>query len=123
MSNGKLYLTVVALVALVMLFVFDATTGIAQTPCADYISGTADNPATGTLIGQSRVTLTTTTTTGASGGANAEGSVGVATVGANIGGDKSNSTTTVEEFYVGTYIMFPGQERIQVRCDTYQGWS
>ena len=75
MSHKKLWFTVGALVALFMLFAVDANTGIAQTPCADYISGGAGNP------------------------------------------------TTTEEFYVGTYVMFPGGDRIEVRCDTYVGWS
>ena len=119
MSNKKLWFTVGALVALFMLFAVDADTGIAQTPCADYISGGAGNPATGTLIGSRKVTQTTTTSSGASAGVS--GSVGV--VEGNAGGETSSSTTTTEEFYVGTYVMFPGGARIEVRCDTYVGWS
>ena len=106
-----------------MLFAVDANTGIAQTPCADYISGGDGNPTTGTLIGSRKVTRTTTTSSGASAGVSGSVGVGVGSVAGNAGGETSSSTTTTEEFYVGTYVMFPGGDRIEVRCDTYVGWS
>lgn len=86
-----------ALVALVAMFaIVGPRPGSAQSPCADYISGGAGNPASGTLWGSRRVTVT----------------LGVSAV---LGGSVSIS------FFVGRYDMGGGEFR-EVRCDTYEEW-
>lgn len=69
----------------------------AHDDCAPYISGRADNPASGTLSG----TRTVSITIGAS-----YGVVGTVTV-----------TVTI-----GVYIMSDGDQE-EVRCDTYEQWN
>ncbi len=86
-----------ALVAVVAMFTIVAPRpGSAQEPCADYISGAANNPASGTLWGSRRVTVT----------------LGVSAV---LGGSVSIS------FFVGRYQMADGSFK-RVRCDTYEEW-
>ena len=78
----------------------------AQSECAEYISGGRGNPASGTLVGSQRVTLTI----GGNAGAGAAGlSLGV------------NGGITVS-FNVGIYSMHDGDYR-RLRCDDYTDWD
>ncbi len=87
----------VAVLALVaMLTVIAPRSGWAQEPCADYISGGAGNPASGTLWGSRRVTVS---------------------VGASAGLTGSVSIS----FFVGIYRMSDGHFK-RIRCDTYEEW-
>ncbi|MYG18720.1 MAG: hypothetical protein F4208_03925 [Gemmatimonadales bacterium] len=78
----------------------------AQSECGEYISGGPNNPASGTLVGSSRVTLSL--------GAGA----GVEGLGLNLG---LNGGITVS-FNVGTYRMHNGDDR-SFRCDNYTEWD
>lgn len=87
----------VAVLALVAMFTIVAPRlGSAQSPCAEYISGGPGNPASGTLRGFGRVTV----------------SLGFS---AAVTGSASYS------FNVGTYEMSDGSWK-QIRCDTYEEW-
>ena len=86
-----------ALVALAAMFAIVAPQpGSGQEPCADYISGGPNNPASGTLWGSRRVTVTLGISAGLSGGVSIS-------------------------FFVGRYDMGGGEFR-EVRCDTYEEW-
>jgi len=87
----------VALLALVAMFTIIAPrSGSAQAACADYISGGPGNPASGTLRGSGKVTV----------------SLGFS---AAVTGSASYS------FNVGLYDMSDGSQR-WIRCDTYVEW-
>ncbi len=104
-----------ALMTLLVLLVVAAPPGaIAQSPCADYISGGADNPVTGTLLGSRKVTETTNL----GGGLNASVGGKKGGVGGSIGGNMEGGSSTTIEYYVGTYLMSDG-DRLEVRCDNY----
>lgn len=78
----------------------------AQSECGEYISGGRGNPASGTLVGSSRVTLTFS------------GNAGAGAAGVNFG---LNGGITVS-FNVGTYLMHDGGHR-SLRCDDYTDWD
>lgn len=87
----------VAMLALVAMFTIIAPrSGSAQEPCAAYISGGAGNPASGTLRGSGKVTLSLGFSAGVTGGAS-------------------------YSFNVGVYDMSDGSQK-WIRCDTYVEW-
>ena len=87
----------VAVLALVAMFTIIAPrSGSAQEPCADYISGGAGNPASGSLWGSRRVT-------------------------ASMGFSSGLTGSVSISFFVGIYRMSDGQFK-QIRCDTYEEW-
>lgn len=70
---------------------------VAQSQCAEYISGGRSNPASGTLVGSRQVSVT--------------------------GGFSSGVTATITStFYVGAYRMHHGGIK-DFRCDTYEPWG
>ncbi len=86
-----------ALVALVAMFTMVAPRpGSAQSPCAEYISGGPGNPASGTLRGFGKVTVSLGFSAGVTGGAS-------------------------YSFNVGFYDMSDGSLKA-IRCDTYVEW-
>ena len=78
----------------------------AQSECAEYISGGPNNPASGTLRGSKRVTLTIGGETGVNGK--------VLSVGIN--------GSITETFNVGIYEMDDGYPK-EIRCDDYTEWE
>ncbi len=86
-----------ALVALVAMFTMVAPRpGSAQSPCAQYISGGPGNPASGTLRGFGKVTVSLGFSAGVSGSA-------------------------TYSYNVGFYEMSDGRIK-RIRCDTYTEW-
>ncbi len=71
--------------------------------CADYISGMADNPFQGTLIGTRKVTETT----------EFEGSLNPFP-----GVDGSARGSRTEEYWIGTYVGLDGEHH-EVNCSNY----
>ncbi|MXW55319.1 MAG: hypothetical protein F4Z33_10655 [Gemmatimonadales bacterium] len=78
----------------------------AQSECGDYISGGRDFPASGTLLGTQRVTLTFGGNAGVGGG--------------GLSGGINGSIAV--SFNVGIYRMHDGSHR-SLRCDDYTDWD